>query len=1240
MQDNRRQHERLEIDHPANLVVGDHSPVSCTIKNYSEGGLYLQVESAALAELKSSNRAFGESIVQARVRLLDLESGADLPFDIPMKIVFAGEQGYGAVFMDPSREVLEYLKAQHQNHASSSSNVAAQPLSDSVRLLLSEIKNALSSHVDANFSSFVSHLTDELLSRSEHASLQQQSNYAFAAKAIEQSKDSLKKSLVERLSMVCEQPLQSHGQSDISNQQLELVDQEEFDEWSSISTIARAYEGDHSAILHTLSQCFAYTSQAPISSDSNPLSPYSFLWAFKKSLVPLDLHRDARNIVFKVFGESILGNMDELYVNAFDGFKASGVVAKIENSLKPLVGTDSRTPPRSGGDQPQSTQRKPSTLINKLSSLFGERSTAKMKQGTQQVATNEALVSALDSLPQGDGRTLLSRIESSLENRSGSNEQLVLPGEKRQIIAATEQLIDAVQQDPRHGEVMQALLNQIQVPLVKQALSDPAALNNAETQSRQLLEDIDQLALITPSSGGTTKIQQANIELKNILSALQSAGGSANLNQVSEQISGLLEKRKSDFSANIQQVQDSCLSDMQSANRIAEVRQFLTSELGSSISSLVDQLLRFGWAGLLAETAIQGDASAKSLKAYQNVLLLLNKAYQPSNRSVTLEEKKCTRFEQVLRRGFDAYPLYRSEGENLIEKIGQSIRGDKALFELFNKQRVEVTETYLDELLPDSRGEPSSPESSENTVDNRLPAMQEGDWIIQNLKQGQVRLLNLIWVSPEHNRYVFVDGAGVKSLDCSQLDLAEKLETGLYSIIEDGGLPMIDRAVDRVLRQTFDRLRDESDLDTVTGLPNRRAYDRELSRLIKLSKAEHTNHVLICADVDNFSLVNDLHGYEGGDDLLGRVAGVCKSFIPRTALLARTGDNEFSILVEGCSVDEGFRVAESVRKAIENLRFEWAGRVLSITASIGLTEVTAAGGTQDSITQAATLACEQAKKEGRNCSRRYQPDGEIFAQRRRMAQSVPMIEDALKNDQLSLHAQLISPIFVGEGHHEHHEILLRRLDDAGNPCSPFEIIEAAEQFDRMRAVDRWVVQRFFKWAESASSKHDLSSMGGFSINLSGQSMTDDAFHEFLLSKVRSSPIPPEQLSFEITETAMVSQIDKARKLILQLKELGCTFFLDDFGSGYANYSYLKDFPIDVVKIDGIFVKSIHEDETSYAMVKSITDVAHNLGKLVVAEFVENEAILNALREMEVDFAQGYCLGRPVPLDDLAPQNYF
>ena len=261
----------------------------------------------------------------------------------------------------------------------------------------------------------------------------------------------------------------------------------------------------------------------------------------------------------------------------------------------------------------------------------------------------------------------------------------------------------------------------------------------------------------------------------------------------------------------------------------------------------------------------------------------------------------------------------------------------------------------------------------------------------------------------------------------------------------------------------------------------------------------------------------------------------------------------------------------------------------------------------------------------------FQLSDEEFQQQNQLIKSVPVIEEALEKNRISLHGQLITPLFLGEGS-DHYEVLLRLLDKNNRPSDPTEFIRAAEKYERMRSVDRWIIDSFFAWAKQYSSQ--IAGIEGFTLNLSGQSLMDASFRAYIIQYLHDGALPPAKLGFEITETAVVKNISQVNSFMQEIRQLGCRFYLDDFGSGYASYSYLKDLSVDCVKIDGIFVKDMLKEKSSHAMVRSITEIAHYMNKKVIAEYVESEALIIELREIGVDYAQGYAVGLPQPLSTI------
>ncbi|MCW8907711.1 MAG: DUF1631 family protein [Sedimenticola sp.] len=1218
----RRKFRRYRIHHPARLRVGNQTLSGCHINNFSRGGFSLALDRQAVSGLRDLEPAGDDPSLQAEV-LLDAQSG-DETFQVPVRIAFASDGALGVAFMQSDSRLLAYLSDSLRSAGTGSTGSGSGPLA--------WVESLLDDFLKARFSPCLSLLEEACLELEDRASQQDQPELRRARNVLSSSKDELRERFLAYVGDSWQQlhvPARGEASELNDDQNLELVDQQEFDEWASVVALARRQESRLSHTLFELSRAFAFIVRTPVSSDNNPLAPYSLLWAFKKSLDPLELAGETRQTAYRVFSEQILAALDSLYQQVYQQLDEKGQLVGREERPVREVTREAKQP-----DELRQRPR-PRSLIETLSSYIGRR--AQGEAEAHQVSSNAAVTHALDSMVQGDQRGLADRVAQALAG-PGAEGGAELSRESRQIIDATEQLLRVAQQDPRHDSTMRRILRQVQLPLAKAAIEDPSVLNDPQHASRQLLENLDQLALLGAADSNSLLAREQDQALRSVLESLEAAGGRADLGQVSEKVNELLSERRELFSSNIEQVVNGYRAARQASAACLQVRLFLEQELGGSISILVDRLLRSGWAGLMVQVAEAGEEKAKVLQGYQRILLMIHEAFQPGESQAYLKPDKWQKVAQVLHNGFKVYALYQEQSESLIDEIGEALRQGSEQHRLFVERRVEVDAAYLDQLLPASAGL-AAEEAPQNDPDPlwlvELERLREGDWLMEQQQHGRARVINLALHDIDNERFLFVDGSGVKVFDCHRNTLLRHIQEGRLSFIEGGALPMVERAVEVALKQRFETLRDESDLDTVTGLHNRRALRREVSRLREACRQSGSRHTLVCMDVDNFSLVNDLCGMQGGDHFLARLANLCRSFSSRSGTLARTGSSEFSLLWEGCPIAEGYRFADSLRKAVEQFRFEWGGEQVSVTVSIGLVELHSESGLADELMNEVHSACAEAKRKGRNRCVCYQLDAEAFVQRKRLIESVPLIEKALSKNRLDLHAQLIQPVFIGEDLHQHHEILLRSLDEQDKPGSPEELILAAEQFERMSAVDRWVVERFFSWARDVLDPAVLEELGGFSLNLSGQSMSDDRFVPFLREQLQNSPIPPKYIAFEITETAMVSQFGNVRSLMEEFRQKGCQFFLDDFGSGYASYSYLKNFPVDVVKIDGVFVREIHRDDVSYAMVKSITEVAHHMGKQVIAEFVESEAILNALRKLEVDYAQGYAIGHPTPLKQLS-----
>ncbi len=417
--------------------------------------------------------------------------------------------------------------------------------------------------------------------------------------------------------------------------------------------------------------------------------------------------------------------------------------------------------------------------------------------------------------------------------------------------------------------------------------------------------------------------------------------------------------------------------------------------------------------------------------------------------------------------------------------------------------------------------------------------------------------------------------------------------------------------------------------DPLTGLVNRATFDQRLEGLIEAARQEKQEHCILYMDLDQFKIVNDTCGHVAGDELLRQVAAVLSGHIRESDTLARLGGDEFGVLLVACPEEKALFIANQIRDAINEFRFGWGEKSFTIGVSIGLVVVSAESERMEMVMSAADTACYAAKDAGRNQIRVFQPNASEAALRQGEMQWVSRIQSALDENRFVLYGQSITPI-RHKGKDIHLEVLIRMLDEDGNLVPPGAFIPAAERFNLMPAIDRWVIRKIFSLVEM---HRDLLIQQRvlFSINLSGGTISDEVSLEYIGNELMRLNIPEKMICFEITETAAISNLSSANYFMRTLKQAGCSFSLDDFGSGLSSFAYLKNLPVDFLKIDGAFVRDLADDPIDRAMVEAINQIGHVMNLETIAEFVETNAVLEQLRAIGVDYAQGYGIAAPQPL---------
>jgi diguanylate cyclase (GGDEF)-like protein/PAS domain S-box-containing protein len=416
--------------------------------------------------------------------------------------------------------------------------------------------------------------------------------------------------------------------------------------------------------------------------------------------------------------------------------------------------------------------------------------------------------------------------------------------------------------------------------------------------------------------------------------------------------------------------------------------------------------------------------------------------------------------------------------------------------------------------------------------------------------------------------------------------------------------------------------------DELTGLVNRREFERRLSRVLNSANPADP-HALLYLDLDQFKLVNDQCGHTAGDELLKQVAELLQTKVRVRDTLARLGGDEFGILLEHCGQDEATRIAQTLREAVQDFRFAWNSQAFVIGVTIGVLPIAMAGETLGSALGAADSACYAAKEGGRNRVHVFQPDDGDLLKRHGDMRWLPRLQNALAGGRFVLLVQPIVPLNRHDVNFRYGELLLRLTDQPDHLILPGAFLPAAERYHQIIAIDRWVVEQSL---DLLSEDGATATLDRYAINLSGQALADEAFLEFVSDRVRQHPRTGDKICFEITENAAIADFRKVRHFISVLKQLGCRFALDDFGAGLSSFGYLKSLDVDYLKIDGRLVKGMLDNSVDRALVESIHRIGRVMGLQTVAEWVENQQTADALQSIGIDYGQGYRFGGPMPLN--------
>ena len=770
------------------------------------------------------------------------------------------------------------------------------------------------------------------------------------------------------------------------------------------------------------------------------------------------------------------------------------------------------------------------------------------------------------------------------------------------------------------------VVQELQLPLAVKALAQPQLFDEPAHPANQLVNAMGALCLQSPAG-----VHPLEDRISGILQPLL-AGGHVDDHQfatAAKELDGVGEQQRKQRERSIQRLISVCEGQQKLSMAQSAVDRELRRRLAHvELPQLVVNLVESAWRELLRLIYLRvGESShewVESIALLEELLWSFDEAVHigESRRGDVQWLKSTQALIDRIQSRLNAYFPHDYRHATLADRIRAALQGEHPVemastaFELPTREYANrgMLLAELDEAYPDLM-----------RWFRRAREFKVED-IFCHLKDPQKRLHTLVWIGNDAQHFVFVNSQGNKSYDFDLVDFARELATGLYPVDQAAATSVVERAMFNSAQSAYEDIAAHHARDELTGLLNRRSFEVQIETALLQVRAGQGRCSLLYANVDQFALFNDLHGHAEGDRLLQEV-GVLLSTEAGAAIVARVAGNEFALLVRD-NMDVARALAEKLREAVARKSWQVNAATADLTISIGLLEISKFSESVNNLIRDVAYACAQAKEQGRDRVYVLDDNVDILARRDRLLGWINKLNAVMAGDTLLLRAQPIVPT-ANTQDVCHYEILLGLRGEDDSVLPPGDFIEAAECYNRMQRIDRWVIDHAFAWLRRQQMQGaDLPTL---SINLSANSINDGALLDFIIDRFGSYGISPHLICFEVTETATIDNLANAADFIRRAKRLGCKFALDDFGTGRSSYEYLKQLPVDYLKIDGVFIVNVNTDRGDYLMVKSIHEIACAMGIKTIAEFVENDDIVATLREIGVDYVQGYAVGRPIVL---------
>ncbi|MCG8523050.1 MAG: DUF1631 family protein [Pseudomonadales bacterium] len=1243
----RRSSPRQPIKLAAQIDAGSGEAWPCQIADFCAEGMFIRYSGETSGKIE---RAFARGgVTELVVRFRGLEGNRR--YELHVSPVRRIDGAMGVHFTRPDSDAFSAM-LQLCGSSGDQARSSLRAPSERVQFVLHQCAKTVTRFIEPLMDACFVQTVDALRVTAQKAPNDQLANELMDASGQIQGRQRV---LWHYMSRSLESPLKPEPKG-APGSVLSVVDKNEFEDWLAIRVMVTRADTQYRGDLLQLKLRLDKLGIANRTGHHNPLGPALVCEAFHNALAQLKVSREVEKVCLKTFEQTVIKQLEPLYRELNNILIRHGVLPDLDLSRYLSEQAPARKEPPAEvlkrepetpleKPQPEAPESKPGQTARGLKNRVAGEFRGYARAAQTAFATVRNLLTTLQASRVENGEATpepfpanarplsqgeLHRELQELQLRAAAPEEPAVPlrdrvvekiretgdtrlnAEQQDTLDVVDRFFRSVVDSPKLSDYAQSRMRQLEVPVLKVVMRDPEFFEDQDSPVRGVMNRLAQLGV---KGGRLNPVVQRRVDELIHRIATEFEQDTGVFEQTVGELDTLIDRQNLVYRRNVERV----TAAAEGAQKVAESKTAVASALesklaGRKVPRALVSLLDGGWRDLLSLTWIRQGPDSQLWQDYLAVIDSLMAFAEDPDSSINLPELL-----RLIQDGLASISSNHMPSSQIRDELKQFLvrRPDKA------PEMVEMP--AVSGVRPDKQVLSEREQRSLQRWINRAQQLRTGDWLRDQTKAEDPQYIRLVWIARGFSRFVFVNHQGMRVVELELEALARQMRKGIIVPDNQYDRPLVDESIDRMVRNVYDQLSWASTHDELTRLLNRREFERMLEQ--QLARREDSR-TLLQLDLRGFRLLNDTAGYQAGDETLKRVAEVICRHVGDGMPVARPGGNEFAMLVPE---EQGPEIAKALLEAIADEPFEYGGRCYTLNANVGLAPELPALISAEKWLKAAEQALNSARDKGPGRFSIYTLDADDQARQEQIAARVAGLSNP-DEERMLLRCQKIIPLHGSTRMGAQYEILISMYDDSGQLITGQDFVRMAERYDRMQAVDRWVVGHMLDWLRDQSP--DPRHVGGVCINLSGYSLNDQSLLEFIYEKLSEKDAPIERLWFELTEASAIHDLQSVADFMLEMKELGCRFCLGNFGSGPSSFQFMRSLPVDLIKIDSAFTGQLAANQTDQAMVRSMVDMAHYMEREVIASQVESREVLDMLRQLGVDYAQGFVVEKPRLLTSL------